>query len=280
MARLGERVHQARRVEAQRRIRQHRLIAGGAALAIAALLVAAVWAVRSHGSGDPARPEAAAAATTTSGHPAASTTTSVARRPAAAPPLGTTPDPASLLVLVDRGRNLPSGWAPPALVAPALTFAFSGPNPKRMLRPEAATAIDQLALAAARAGVPIIGVSAYRSEQAQKDVYDAYVAKEGEAAARTFSAQPGHSEHQTGLAIDVTGADGSCPAEPCFAEEPQAAWLAQHASEFGFLVRYPKGKELVTGYTAEPWHLRYVGVEAAREVTEDGLTLDEYLRAV
>jgi zinc D-Ala-D-Ala carboxypeptidase len=92
-----------------------------------------------------------------------------------------------------------------------------------------------------------------------------------------YSARPGHSEHQTGLAIDVSGLDGRCQAEPCFAGTPAGRWLARHAPDFGFVVRYPEGKESVTGYMYEPWHLRYVGVPDAQAMSRDGRTLEEHL---
>ncbi|WP_421120761.1 D-alanyl-D-alanine carboxypeptidase family protein [Aquihabitans daechungensis] len=168
---------------------------------------------------------------------------------------------------------------PTGMVAPRTTWATTDAVERRLLRPEAAAALDDLAWAAARDGVPIIGISAFRSEPSQREVYESYVQEEGVAAADRFSAAPGHSEHQTGLAVDVTGADGSCPTEPCFGLSPQAAWLEEHAPEYGFIVRYPPGKELITTYTAEPWHLRYVGIGPATAMQRAGLTLDEYLRA-
>jgi D-alanyl-D-alanine carboxypeptidase len=77
--------------------------------------------------------------------------------------------------------------------------------------------------------------------------------------------------------MDVTGRDGACAAEPCFAGTPEAVWLAAHAAEHGFVIRYPEGAEAITGYLHEPWHLRYVGVGVATDLVARGLTLDEYL---
>ena len=96
----------------------------------------------------------------------------------------------------------------------------------------------------------------------------------------TYSAVPGHSEHETGLAIDVSGSDGKCAATDCFGDTMEAKWLAEHAAEYGFIIRYPKGKESITGYKYEPWHLRYVGVQIASEIAEQASTLEEYYNAV
>lgn len=262
------------------------LVAAGAVFAV--LVVGAVWFARGGGSETTERTttdQAAADQASTSartGAPQAKAPSTTAVPPAAVedpPPVGTTPDPSALLVLVDRERNLPDGWAPKGMVTPSTRWAPTDSTERRLLRPEAARALDQLSAAAERDGAPIIGVSAFRSQGSQQQVHDRYVATEGEADARTFSAEPGHSEHQTGLAVDVTGADGTCPTEACFGATRQAAWLAEHAPEFGFIVRYPAGKEAITTYDAEPWHLRYVGTEAAREMQQRNLTLEQYLGA-
>ena len=112
--------------------------------------------------------------------------------------------------------------------------------------------------------------SGFRSYGTQAQLYQSYVNKEGQAAADRYSARPGYSEHQTGLAFDVTGTNGQ------LVEDAGAAqWLLDHAADYGFVVRYLKGKESVTGYMHEEWHLRYVGKEA-KEIAASGLTLEEY----
>jgi zinc D-Ala-D-Ala carboxypeptidase len=184
-------------------------------------------------------------------------------------------DPLSVTVLVNKRWRLPPGWEPPDLVEPAVAFTFAGDDSKRLLREPAARALESLFAAAAEAGTPLAAVSGYRSEQTQADLYGLAVSRRGEAQADAHNARPGHSEHQTGLAMDVTGADGTCAVEDCFGTTPEAAWLAEHAAEHGFIVRYPAGKEAVTGYAFEPWHLRYVGVDLARHLTTDGLALEE-----
>ena len=112
--------------------------------------------------------------------------------------------------------------------------------------------------------------SGFRSYATQAQLYQSYVNQEGQAAADRYSARPGYSEHQTGLAFDVIGTDGQ------LVEDASAAqWLLDHAPDYGFVVRYPRGKESVTGYMHEEWHLRYIGKEA-KDIAASGLTLEEY----
>lgn len=128
-----------------------------------------------------------------------------------------------------------------------------------------------LAEAAANEGLEIWLASGYRSYDTQNRIYNNYVDSYGKASADTFSARAGYSEHQTGLAIDVNTIDDS------FAGTPEAIWLENHAHEYGFIIRYPKGKESITGYKYEPWHIRYLGIDKATEVYNSGLTLEEFL---
>ncbi|CKJ03036.1 carboxypeptidase [Streptococcus pneumoniae] len=112
--------------------------------------------------------------------------------------------------------------------------------------------------------------SGFRSYETQTKLYQDYVNQDGKEAADRYSARPGYSEHQTGLAFDVIGTDGDL-----VTEEKAAQWLLDHAADYGFVVRYLKGKEKETGYMAEEWQLRYVGKEA-KEIAESGLSLEEY----
>ena len=112
--------------------------------------------------------------------------------------------------------------------------------------------------------------SGFRSYATQAQLYQSYVNQEGQAAADRYSARPGYSEHQTGLAFDVIGTDGQ------LVEDSSAAqWLLEHAPDYGFVVRYPRGKESITGYMHEEWHLRYIGKEA-KDIAASGLILEEY----
>ena len=177
--------------------------------------------------------------------------------------------PDSVTVIVNKQRPLDPGHEPPDLVPVA--------GSQVRLRAEAADALKSLRAAAAEADVPIAVHSAYRSYGEQAQTFEGWVAALGEDRAVARSARPGHSEHQTGLAVDVVATTGACRTIGCFGETPQAAWLAEHAHEHGWVVRYQKGAEAVTGYDAEPWHLRYVGVDVARAAVESGATSLETL---
>jgi zinc D-Ala-D-Ala carboxypeptidase len=119
--------------------------------------------------------------------------------------------------------------------------------------------------------------SAYRSFASQTRIFNGYVANEGREKAERGSARPGHSEHQTGLAVDIGAVPAKCAIAACFADTPQGKWLAKNAWKYGFILRYPKGKEDVTGYIFEPWHYRYVGKSLAIEYHDtDAETLEEF----
>lgn len=223
-----------------------------------------------------AGPSAQASDQPVSGEPAASP--GAAGGGQAARPADTQPD--SITAIVNKQYGLEEGYKPDDLVYPDVPFIFKEKIEKRMMRKEAATALEEMFAAADQDGVHLAGVSAYRSETTQTVLFNNYVKRDGEEKARTYSAVPGHSEHQTGLAIDVSGRDGTCAAESCFAGTKEAEWLAKHAPEYGFIIRYPEGKEAITGYKYEPWHIRYVGKELAGVLAKQGLTLEEYYNAV
>ena len=136
---------------------------------------------------------------------------------------------------------------------------------------EALNAFYAMKSAAEGDGINLFIVSGFRSYNTQAALYSGYVASYGQSSADTLSARPGHSEHQSGLAMDVNSADSS------FEGTKEALWLANNSYKFGFIIRYPKGKESITGYMYEPWHLRYLGVATAGAVYSSGLTLEEYL---
>jgi D-alanyl-D-alanine carboxypeptidase len=185
-------------------------------------------------------------------------------------------DPASLWVIVNKTRRLPAGYVPDDLVVPHVRLQLS-PKAERMhVRQVAAGPLQDLFAAAHNAGFDLELLSGYRSEAYQKKIYDNYV-KKLKARAAIASAQPGYSEHQTGLAVDVDRyKDLRCLAMPCFAAMPEAKWLADHVHEFGFVIRYEKDKEAITGYEYEPWHLRYVGKELAAELFRSDQTMEEF----
>lgn len=137
--------------------------------------------------------------------------------------------------------------------------------------PEARAAFDRMSAAAAAEGLRIYASSSFRSYDHQVRTYSRYVYYDGQELADTYSARPGFSEHQTGLTFDMNTVDDA------FGNTAEAAWVAEHCHEYGFIVRYPLGKEDITGYQYEPWHVRYLGVDVATDVYNSGLSLEEYL---
>lgn len=137
--------------------------------------------------------------------------------------------------------------------------------------PEAQTAFDKMQSDAAAEGLNIYISSAYRSYEYQSGLYKRYADRDGKAAADRYSARPGHSEHQTGLAFDLNTIDSS------FADTAEGKWVAENCYKYGFIIRYPQGKEDITGFIYEPWHIRYLGEDTAKSVYDSGLTLEEYL---
>ncbi|RNB87145.1 D-alanyl-D-alanine carboxypeptidase family protein [Brevibacillus fluminis] len=221
----------------------------------------------------PAAPDAEQPSTTIEPTPATP-------QPSANEPKEVDGDPDSLSILVNKQYKLPDHFKPADLVDPNVPFIFKGKSEKRMMRKEAAEALEKMFAGAKKDGIQLAGVSAYRSEATQRVLFENYVKKDGEEAARKYSALPGTSEHETGLAIDVSGSTGACAAQDCFGDTKEAAWLAKHAAEYGFIIRYPEGKDSITGYQYEPWHLRYVGNQIAGEISGKNITLEEYLNAV
>ncbi|MCQ2434216.1 MAG: D-alanyl-D-alanine carboxypeptidase family protein [Oscillospiraceae bacterium] len=137
--------------------------------------------------------------------------------------------------------------------------------------PAAQAAFDKMQAAAKNDGYSLSICSGFRSFETQKNLYNNYVARDGKEKADTYSARPGHSEHQTGLAFDINKASDS------FTDTPEAKWLAENCWKYGFIIRYPKGKESITGYKYESWHIRYLGEDVAKKVYDSGKTLEEYL---
>ena len=146
---------------------------------------------------------------------------------------------------------------------------------ERSLRAVLMPDLERLVAAARAAGVTLRVGSGYRSYATQASLFASYARRHGEAEASRFSSRPGHSEHQSGLAVDFAGADQTCWVDDCFEQTAAGKWLATHAHEYGFILRYPKGKEPITGYQYEPWHFRYVGRELAGALHQSGLTMEE-----
>lgn len=166
----------------------------------------------------------------------------------------------------------PVSFAPSDLSMPEnVENEFSQP-----LREAAARSVERLVDDASAVGIRIRVISAYRDYATQQALYSRYVARDGQAAADTYSARPGHSEHQTGLAVDFDD-HGACYLKACFAETAAGQWLSTNAARYGFILRYPEGGESVTGFTFEPWHFRFVGPELAEEmVASKAVTLEQF----
>lgn len=184
--------------------------------------------------------------------------------------------PDDMAVLINKQNKLPANFVPKTLVDSGISFPFTNSIEIQKLRKDAAVAIQTLVRDAKKSGITIVGVSGYRSYSTQVSLFESYVKQDGYEKARKYSAIPGTSEHQTGLAIDVGNSSATCAAKDCFQNTKEAKWLQLHVADYGFIIRYPKGKEAITGYQYEPWHLRYVGKVVATEIMKQGITLEEY----
>lgn len=178
-------------------------------------------------------------------------------------------NPSRIDVFVNKQYPLqPKNFAPK-------TKTVSGSSVR--MQTEAASAYNKMVKAAARDGVSIKAVSGYRSYARQKELFNYYTQIYGKDYASRISAVPGTSEHQTGLAMDVGNYNGACGLQACFESTPVGRWTAKNAHKYGFILRYPKGQEKVTGYTYEPWHYRYVGTKLAGSYRSSGAkTLEHY----
>lgn len=180
-------------------------------------------------------------------------------------------------MIVNKTRHLSGSYIPDDLVT-LDDVPTSLQNPEvNQLRKVAYDALKELfAKAKEEKSFELYARSGYRSYNTQVSLYGAYVSSQGQEAADKFSAKPGQSEHQTGLAMDITCSAMNFQLDTSFGDTEEGKWVADNAYRFGFVIRYPKGKEDITGYQYEPWHLRYVGLSLAKEIHESQLTLEEY----
>lgn len=185
--------------------------------------------------------------------------------------------PTSIWVVVNKRNPINPKDFKPQLVVPDVTLKGSSKAENMHVSKQMAQHLEELFAAAAQAGYPLMLSSGFRSYQYQTQVYSRQVDAYGQQQADRVSARPGYSEHQTGLAADIASANGQCDLLQCFGSLPSGEWVATNAHLYGFVIRYPKGKENITGYTWEPWHLRYVGDYAAQQMHEaEILTLEKY----
>jgi|GEM_PF-1039970 len=182
-------------------------------------------------------------------------------------------DPTSPWVVVNKQRQLsPKTYAPANLTTPNMDATDD-----EQVNAPVAEALKTMTDQAKAEGVTLSLASGYRSYDTQVSVYQSEVKAYGQAQADRESARPGHSEHQSGWAADLAAASGKCRLQACFADTPEGKWLAANAHKYGFIIRYPKDKEAVTGYLYEPWHVRFVGIELSTEMHRTGTqTLEEF----
>lgn len=185
-------------------------------------------------------------------------------------------NPYDVTALVNKQHALPSDYVPLDLVVPNIRFSFTEDLPQKQLRKIAAHALEELFAASDEAGMELFGLSGYRSYDRQGAIFARNASKHGEKIANTFSARPGESEHQSGLTMDVTCPEVDYNLTTKFGGTKEGQWIKKHASKFGFIVRYPLGKEDITEYQYEPWHIRYIGKKIATKVMANDLTLEEY----
>lgn len=174
--------------------------------------------------------------------------------------------------LINKFHSLPEDYKPVDLVM--LSLPSTG---DQYLREEAASALTELFQASKADGIEFVCCSGYRSYETQAVLHTNYVNSIGQEEADRTSALPGYSEHQSGLAMDLTCEAMNYTLEESFIDTPEGQWLAAHAHEYGFIIRYPKGSEPITGYVYEPWHIRFLGKDVAKAVYDSGKTYEEYL---
>ncbi len=188
-------------------------------------------------------------------------------------------NPASLQVVVNKQHPLnPKTYTPAKLVIPNVPLRSNITATEEQLSGAAAPALVSMVNAAKQHGVLLNLQSGYRSYTFQSNLYSQYVKQQGQSLTDTASARPGYSEHQTGLAVDLGGAsEPSCNVRQCFADTTEYRWLAKNTYRYGFIERYPKNRQAVTGYEYEPWHYRYIGTGLAQEMhSKNIVTLEEY----
>lgn len=185
-------------------------------------------------------------------------------------------NPSDIKVLINKDNSLPSNYKPENLVVPNIDFTFKEFHEKKLMRKDAATALENLFRAGKKENINLYGLSGYRSYDRQKYIFTSKVMREGMKKANEFSAKPGESEHQTGLAMDVTSNSVGYGLSQYFGETREGKWLRKNAHKHGFIIRYPEGKEDITGYKYEPWHIRYIGKEVSTEIKDNNITLEEY----
>ncbi len=180
------------------------------------------------------------------------------------------------LVLVNKASRLDEDYVPETLVLPEVSFTASSDKIVRVMEKKAAEALEELFEAAREDGITLLANSGYRSYSVQENLYKRNLRLKGREHTEKYSAEPGASEHQTGLAMDIVSKDYQSLNEG-FENTSAFQWLSENAYKYGFILRYLQGKEEITGYAYEPWHYRYVGQPYSEYITKNNLTLEEFL---
>lgn len=184
-------------------------------------------------------------------------------------------DNGDVLVLVNKLHAVSKKYVPTDMVAINGSYTT---NQGLEMKADAYKAFKKMRKAAKADGIRFKICSAYRTYSTQKWLYNNYLNTMGKELRDIRSAYPGRSEHHTGYAIDLVTKSTGWTLTQDFAKTSEGKWVNKHCAEYGFIIRYPKNKTDITGYDYEPWHLRYVGVDVAKEITEQGITLEEYLK--
>ena len=172
------------------------------------------------------------------------------------------------LMLVNKFNYLDEEYTVDNLVDMSVMYAFNG----KKLESTAYEAFKSMSSAARKVGLKVVANSTYRTYAEQEKTYNSMKSSKGSEYADQFAARPGHSEHETGYAVDISTLDSTID----FETTNEFKWLQEHAHEYGFILRYPKDKEYLTGYSYESWHYRYVGVDVATKIKNENITFDEY----
>lgn len=182
---------------------------------------------------------------------------------------------ASIWAVVSKTHPISVDYVPPLLKIPDVATRTDKSDDERSVRSDIEIPLKNMFAAALTEGNSLMIGSGSRSANLQAIYFNNLAGSIGEEAANQSIARPGQSEHQTGLAIDISTVFMQCYLDNCFANTGDGQWLVNNSYKFGFILRYPESKESITGYRYEPWHFRYVGVDLATALHESGLTLDE-----
>lgn len=186
-------------------------------------------------------------------------------------------DPSSIWVVINKLRPISSAsYVPNMLVTPNVSLHLGAGNPETEMQAQAALALQSMFAAANKQNINLELESAYRSYGYQISLYNGYVATENISVAEQQIARPGYSEDQTGYTADVAPNNGNCALQVCFANTAQGKWLTANAYKYGFIIRYPYGKQNITGFTYQPWHIRYVGEALANQIYSANTTMEQF----